>query len=469
MSSSTVSVTARAGPGWMSLPAIGFLLGYVVLLLGLPARLIVGPLGAPGTPANLWGIAALMWWCCATVGGQNPVKGLTAVRVGVALLAAAVLASYANAMSSGWYAAADVREATSDVFSLAPSSVDDVAAAMVTSADRGLLALAGWAGIALLAADGIRSWRDLDRLLAWMTWLGAFVALVGVIQFFTSFNIAELFTIPGLRANAEFGAVDTRSVLNRPASTAGHPIEFGVVLGGLLPVAVHHALHRRASVTGWFPVLMIFLGCAMSVSRSAVLVAGIAFIVLLLGWPSTWRRRALLLAPVAVVALRVLVPGLVGTVVSLFTNLLNDNSISGRTGDYGVVLEVAAEHPWLGQGLFTFIPRYYRILDNQYLILLLELGLVGLLVGLILYATAFFAARHAFRHASAARDRNVGLTVSASLAGLSASLITFDAWSYAMTTGLTFLLIGVAGAACRLARLDRRSRVEEAALAEVAP
>lgn len=458
----------RAGPRTAGAPIV-FLLGYVVLLLALPARLIVGPLGAPGTPANLWGIAALVWWCGTTLAGLNPVKGLTPVRVAAGVLVAAVLAAYANGMASGWYAPADVREATSDIFSLAPASVGEVAAAMTRSADRGLLSLAGWAGIMLLTADGLRSWSEVDRLVTWLTWAAGLVAVLGVVQFFTSFDLAALFTIPGLQPHTEFGAVDTRSVLNRPASTAGHPIEFGVVLGCLLPLTVHHALHRRGSLLVWLPALLVFLGCAMSVSRSAVLVAGTAFLVLLVGWPPLWRRRALVLAPVAVICLRVLVPGLVGTVVALFTNLLNDTSISGRTGDYGTVLRVYADHPLLGRGLFTFIPRYYRILDNQYLVLLLELGLVGLLAGLLVYAAGFGSARTAFRIATSARDRNLGLTLSASITGLAVSLVTFDAWSYAMATGCTFLLVGLAGAAWRLAREDRTARVAAAAAVASGP
>jgi len=230
------------------------------------------------------------------------------------------------------------------------------------------------------------------------------------------------------------------------------------VLGALLPLALHYALHRRRSYAAWIPTVLIFIGCAMSVSRSAVLVAGLAGLVLLLGWPPAWRWRALLVAPVAVVALRLFVPGLVGTMLSLFTNLFNDNSVTGRTDDYGTVLHLYTDHVWFGRGLFTFIPRYYRILDNQYLLLLLELGLVGLLAGLTVYVAGFLAARTAFLHASAARDRNLGLTLSASIAGLGLSLVTYDAWSFSMATGCTFLLVGMAGAAWRLARADRRSR-----------
>ena len=104
-----------------------------------------------------------------------------------------------------------------------------------------------------------------------------------------------------------------------------------------------------------------------------------------------------------------------------------------------------------GRGLFTFVPRYYRILDNELLMLVLELGVLGTLVALSCYLVAFLSARRAKRDAVTARQRHLGLALSASIAGLGLSLITYDAWSYPMATGLTFLVMGMAGAARRLA------------------
>ena len=77
----------------------------------------------------------------------------------------------------------------------------------------------------------------------------------------------------------------------------------------------------------------------MSVSRSAILaVARRLRRASSLGWPARWRLRALLVLPFAVVGMRLLAPGLVGTIRSLFANLVNDPSVTGRTDDYSVVL-----------------------------------------------------------------------------------------------------------------------------------
>ncbi len=103
--------------------------------------------------------------------------------------------------------------------------------------------------------------------------------------------------------------------------------------------------------------------------------------------------------PVAVVGLRLAIPGLVGTLYSLFSNLQNDPSVSGRTSDYAVVLGLFDQHAILGRGLFTFVPRYYRILDNQYLMILVELGVVGLRPASSSSSSASSVLRRAAKHA----------------------------------------------------------------------
>ena len=400
------------------------------------------------------GMAALAWWAAATLGGLNPVKRFTPTRIVVALLTCVVLGSYASGMLQGWYAPPTVRQETDEFWTLVPPSVAETTGAMISAADRGLLSFAAWMGIVLLAAEGLRSWRDLELVVEWLVWLGAFVAAIGILQFATGLNIASFFMVPGLSANSEFGAVASRSVLNRVSATAVHPIEYGVVLAGLLPLAAHRMIRRWGRPLALLPTLVIFVGCFMSVSRSAVIVVGVAFVVLLIGWPRRWRINALLIMPFAVVGLRLAVPGLVGTLISLFKNLFNDPSISGRTSDYGVIFGVIGDNPLLGRGLFTFVPRYYRIVDNQYLVFGVELGILGLATVAVFLAVSFFQSFAAHRRAVESAARDLSLAVSASVAGVLVSFVTFDALGFPMAAGLMMLLVGLSGACWRIATVE---------------
>lgn len=446
-SSDTVSSPLR-------LPACGFVVLYAACLLCIPSQLIFRPLGAPGTPANMLGMAALAWWGAASVGGLNPVKRFTPTRIVVAVLVCAVLASYASGMLNGWYAPPDVRQDTDEFWTLVPPSVTETTGAMISAADRGLMSFAAWMGIVLMTAEGLRSWRDIKLVIEWVVWLGAFVGAIGILQFATGLNIAGFFTIPGLSANSEFGGVVSRSVLNRVSATAVHPIEYGVVLAGILPLAAHRMIHRWGRPLAAVPALLIFVGCFMSVSRSAVIVVAVSFIVLLLGWPRRWRIRALLIMPFAVVGLRLAVPGLVGTLISLFKNVVNDPSVSGRTNDYGIVLDVAVDSPWFGRGLFTFVPRYYRIVDNQYLMFGVEIGVLGLAAAVLFFLVGFLCARAARHRALDAVSRDASLALSASIAGVAVSFATFDALGFPMAAGLVMLLLGLSGAVWRLTAME---------------
>ena len=450
----------RPAPGSSprQLPAVVFVIGYAVLLICIPSQLILGPLGAAGTPANLWGIAALLWWICSTLAGMSHTRGFTPVRIVVGLLGFSVAASYIAGTTRGWFAPADVRQITDELWTLVPVTLDELSSTMLKAADRGLLAFAGWAGIALLAADGLNSWKDLHRLASWVSWLGAFLAALGIVQYFTKVDIASFFQIPGLVANSEFGQVISRSVISRVSGTAVHPIEYGVVLAAIFPLALHYGLTHRGKTTAWVPAIVIGVGAPMSVSRSSVIALVVAFVVMLAGWSRARRHRALIITPIAAVALRLAIPGLLGTIVALFTNFFNDPSISGRTQDYGVVLGMFADNPWFGRGLFTFVPRYYRILDNQYLMALVELGIIGLTAVIVFFVVGFFTARGAKRRATSADDRHIALALSASLVGLATSYATFDAWGFPMAAGLTFLVVGMIGSAWQNSMRDAKAR-----------
>lgn len=436
-------------PAWM------FVALFALLLLVIPTRLVVGPIGAPGAPANLLALGGLLWWTAATLGGQLRRFDLSPLRLGVGLLVGVTLLSYAFGHVQGWYQPADVRPRygarnwrLADV-----AEMTDVAS---SASDRGLLALAGWIGITLVTAEGIRTWREMHRVLAWVVGAATVVAAIGVVQYFTGFNAATLIDLPGLSASAEFGRGIARSDLVRVVSTSTHPIELGVVMACLLPIALHVGLYTKRLI-GWLPTLMIGLATLMTVSRSGIVVAAVALVVLFLGWPARWRVMALLALPVMGLVGPVALPGLLGTIRSLFTNLGDDPSITGRTDDYELVFRLIGEHPLFGLGLFTFVPMVYRTIDNQALVLLLEIGVVGTVafVALILVGVAHGVSVH--RRGRDDQERHAGLAVTASLAGIVTSYITFDALGFRQVAGLTFLFLGLAGALWGLTRRAERT------------
>lgn len=441
------SLAPRLGAEWV-------ILLYLFCLLCIPSRLVFAPLGSLGTPANVVALLALLWWFLATIGGQNPVRRITPLRIGVLLLTLAVLVAAVAGTAKGWWAPPSLRQASDEDWTLIPVTGSELVSKMTSAIDRGLVTYAGWVGILLMTAEGMRSWAGVDRVLTWGVRLACVPATIGIAQFYFDLDLARLIEIPGLSASSDIGAIDSRSVLNRVSSTATHPIEFGVAMVSFSFLALHRAIFKRRLLT-WLPVVLIGLAAAMTVSRSAILAGALGGVVLFVAWPTAWRRRAIIALPFAVVGVRLAAPGLVGTIRSLFENLGNDPSITGRTSDYGPVVALFAENPWIGRGLFTFVPRYYRIIDNQVLMILLEIGVMGLLAFLVLTLAAILEARLVLKRSAIFERRMVAAVLLAALAAVLGSYFTFDAWSFPMVGGLTFLLLGLCGAIGGLECVDR--------------
>ncbi|NLH69445.1 MAG: O-antigen ligase family protein [Brooklawnia sp.] len=297
----------------------------------------------------------------------------------------------------------------------------------------------------LLTAESPRRWADLEKIVAWVVAFATVVAALGIFQYFTGANVAAWFQIPGLSTLRDQN-VYTRSIVNRVVVTAAHPIELGVVAAAIFPLALHRSLYAAKKRLPWVQAVMILMVLLMSVSRSAIIVLAVGMLVLLVGWPARRRLWALAIIPVATAVLRAALPGLLGTLRALFTNLEDDPSIAGRTDDYEIIYRMAQDHPIFGQGLYTWVPFYFRTLDNQVLMFALEIGFIGLAVFVVLTLTHLVGVLVARTRVRDQRSRHLGLAVVAATAGLLSAYVTFDAISFRMAAGMTFLLLGMAGA-----------------------
>jgi hypothetical protein len=403
--------------------AVTMLSVYVVLLFAIPSRLVIAPLGGAGTPANLVGAFGALWWVWYHLHRSSPLaRAPMPVRRAVWFFCLAVVASYVAAMSR------------------------PIVTAEVSTADLGLVALVGWAGVALVAHDGIEDRARLEKLLGRLVVAGGAVALLGVVQFVTKQAWIDRIEFPGLATNATLNSVLGRNGFTRPAGTSIHPIEFGVVLTIVLPLALHRAFYRTAlpAARRWWPALAIALAIPLSISRSALLGAATVLVVLLPTWPPVRRRLALVSIGGLVIVIFVTIPGMMGTLTSLFTGIGQDSSAQSRTDSYGLAFEFAARTPIFGRGFSTFLPSY-RILDNEYLLLLIEVGVVGVSAMVAMLVTAFVSARRARRLAMSAEDRHLSQALAASVTAAGVSLALFDALSFPMAAGLLFLTTGIAG------------------------
>lgn len=415
--------------------AVALLIVYLALLFVLPSAMVLGPLGAVGSPSILVGLGiAAVWLTAKVVPDSGLDRGPQPVRTALFVYAAVMMASYANGQLRPL---TELEQSTST---------------------RMLMWLACLLGIALLTADGVRGRERLDTLLRWLLVAAGFLALIGVVQFLTAWDPTVHFRLPGLTLNHELNGTSTRSLFNRPWGTSQHPIEFGVVLGALLPLALHFAFHAksgRPQVLHWGLVLLMAAGMAMSVSRSGVVAAGVAMLVMALAW--SWRRRlnALIGAVAFTAGMWAVVPGLVGTLQSLFLNAGSDPSIVARRDRVPVIMELVAEHPWLGHGFGTFSVEDFLLVDNQFYTSAISTGWVGLAVFLALVGFAAFVALDVRRFSVDAETRHLAVAIAAGLFSLFVCMYTFDAFTYRQFMSVMFLLTGAGAALWRIERARR--------------
>jgi polysaccharide biosynthesis protein PslJ len=407
------------------------LTAVLALMMLLPSRLVFGPLGAAGSPSSLLAILCGLWWLNVTlVQGGYRIAPHRPVRILSGLLILAALASYIAATTR------------------------PIDAVELRAADRGLLRICAWVGLMLLAAEGMDSRERLDALLRRFVAFGAVMAAIGVLQFFSGVDITQWINVPGLSSNIDYPTLLSRGGLNRPASTTLHPIEFGVVMAAVLPIAVHYAFEaERARRLKWAGVVLIASAAIMSVSRSAVIGMVLASIVLIPTWSPARRRRILTSALVLVVVMRFAVHGLIGTILGLFTGFFTDTSTGSRVTAYAAVATYVEQRPIFGRGLATFLPSYY-ILDNQYLGTLIEMGLVGLLVLLAILISGVVEARVAAVRAVDASRRDLAYSLCASAVVSVVAFGTFDALSFSTAAAVAFFIVGCCAGVARLGRVE---------------
>jgi len=412
--------------------AVSVLTFYLLAQTAIPGRLEFSPLGGAGAPAEIISVACLAGWAYLEVQRPDPSAfGVQPIRWVTFSFLAAVLASYVVAMTR----AIDGAEAS--------------------TANLGLVGLLGWVGVLLVANDGIPDRRRFDVLVRRVVMAGALLSTLAMLQFFTGQPLIDRISFPGLSPNGSLAWVATRAGFSRPAATAIHPLEFAAAITMILPLAITLARTDRTRNVffRWYPVWAMALGAVISISRSAIISGIVGLVVLAIAWPPISRWIAAVSITVFTFGVGLVIPGLVGSLVDLFGGIANDGSALSRSSSYSMAREFIDRAPIFGRGYSTFLPRY-RILDNQFLGLMIEVGAVGLIAFIALLMTAVVCAERTRRLAVDETTKELAHAFSAAILAGACALAFFDGLSFPMCGGVLFLLLGLVGALRRLVRAE---------------
>jgi hypothetical protein len=237
----------------------------------------------------------------------------------------------------------------------------------------------------------------------------------------------------------------------------------------LLPLSIYLFRRKRQLIWLGAAALLVF-GALASGSRTA---AGMLAALLVSFF---WIKRAetVKLLPMLVplfVACQVVMPGTLGTFKAIIFpeggSVIEEQkggsgAGEGRVADLGPSLDQFARKPFLGQGFGSRLTSQSdpivnaRILDNQWLATLLEVGLFGALALLWLYVRSVrMLARRAKNDATPYGW--LLATLAAALTAYAVGMVTYDSFSFIQVTFVSFILLGIAGAALRLADAEQET------------
>jgi hypothetical protein len=307
-----------------------------------------------------------------------------------------------------------------------------------------LALLASYIAFFFVVASTIRP-REVPRYAALMVGLGVTVAIATIVEYRLHYNV--FYTLWGkllpVAVPSDLDAPDSIGRLTIYGPTS-QPLELAALLAMVLPFAVigsSDAATRRRRVLYSLAIGLLLAG-GLATSRKTSIVAPVGAIALLMIFrPRTIIRSLAGLAIVLGVVVHFTSPGALGSVITQLEpgHVNNVLTTTDRTARYDAVRPDVLSHPLFGRGYESYDPHKYRILDNQYLGLLITTGLLGVLAYLGIFVTMMNAARRTIRGADP-RRASLALAAFAAVGVIALSSALFDVLSFPHVPYLLFFI-----------------------------
>lgn len=411
--------------GWVSLIST-----LIVVVMFIPIRRYTLPGGMPFQlePYRLLVATLVAGWGCALLVDRRVRLRPTGLRVPLALLLVAVLGSLA----------------------VNPGNVALVQPTVIKS----LTFLLSFLLVLMLIVSVIHTREEVDRLLTVLVGCGGVVGFFAIIEARTGVNVfnnlGKIFPFLQLSGLPE---TPERGGRARVFASAQHSIALSSMLVMLIPLAGYLAVRQRRRIW-WVAAAFMLVAAVSTVSRTGVVMMVVILLVFVFLRPADARKIIPVLIPVLIVV-HLLTPGAIGSLRSAFSpegGLVAEQQAeagrygSGRVADLTPAFQEAGERPFLGQGYSTRTVEEGRtaaILDDQWLGVLLETGLVGV----IAWLSIFIAVIGRLWSGARGDPSDLGLlqtALAASLMAFAIGLFTFDGFAFVQVTYVMFILIALA-------------------------
>lgn len=311
-------------------------------------------------------------------------------------------------------------------------------------ATKKLLLLVSYAVFFVIVASAIRP-AEIRRFVRLSLGLAAIVSLAAIVEYRIEFNpFYDLASIPYLSVPSDLHEIDPtgRTTVYGPMD---HPLELALMLGMMLPFALVpllEAKNRREQLRWLLLTAILLAGIFATQRKTGLIAAGIGAIAIVIMQPRLFRQ-AVQTGIALMLLLHLLAPGAMGSLRQQLepSRLTGTKSTSDRSEDYSAIKPDLARHPALGRGYGSYDPYKYRILDNQYLGLLVTVGLVGTAAYGLVLLTAMASARRRPDGVRASTRQAAAPIASVAVFAVGGAL--FDVLSFPHVTYTFFFVLGL--------------------------
>ncbi len=321
-----------------------------------------------------------------------------------------------------------------------------------------------------IAASVLRP-REVPRFAALMVALGVVVAVGTIVEFRFHYNVFYSLwgSVLPVTPPKELDTIDSIGRLTIYGPTL-QPLELAAMFSMVLPFAILGAIDaatRRRRVLYVIAVGLLLAGGVATARKTSLVVPAAVILTLAFYRPRDVLRTVGRLCLVLIAIVHFTSPGALGSVINQLEpgHVNSALTTTDRTARYDAVAPDLLRHPLLGRGYESYDPQKYRILDNQYLDLLITVGAIGTLLYLAIFAAMISAARPLIRDPDRHDPRRASLALAAMVTVIAAAIgsALFDVLSFPHVPYILFFV------AAMILALREASPTHEPARLLVAP
>jgi len=316
-------------------------------------------------------------------------------------------------------------------------------------AQKRLFLLFGFAALFYIAVASIKP-SELRNFGILLVVLACITAVGTLWEFRTDFNPFYVWSKDLLGSIAE--VPPPPSDVGQPRELTVGPTQHGLALACIMTFALPFAVvglmdcqRSRTKILYGIAICLLVAGSMATLRKTGAVGPLVAVGVLLAYRP----RKMVALAPLAVIlaiVVTAIAPAAIGTVVDQFRNGFFENgSTEARTSDYAALEPDVTAHPLLGRGYGSLDPiraDSYRILDNEYLGQVFQVGFIGVAAYLVMIGAAVAIAHPVARSRDPTRS-SYALAAAAGCAVFAAVSALFDVLSFPQVPYMFFFLAGM--------------------------